>query len=204
MTRVKLCGLMRPQDAAAANDAAPDLAGMIVSPGFRRSVSRDIAAKIRRTLSKEISLCGVFVNASLEEIESYLAEGLINAVQLHGDEDNKFIDALRSAYPQIPVIKAFVIQGLDDIRKAEASHADLVLLDGGSGQGAAFDHSLLSGISRDYILAGGLDPDNVGNLVRYLRPWGVDTSSGIETDGEKDPKKMTTFVKNVRTEDSGV
>ena len=191
MTRVKLCGLMRPQDAAAANDAAPDLAGMIVSPGFRRSVSRDIAAKIRRTLSKEISLCGVFVNASLEEIESYLAEGLINAVQLHGDEDNKFIDA-------------FVIQGLDDIRKAEASHADLVLLDGGSGQGAAFDHSLLSGVSRDYILAGGLDPDNVGNLVRYLRPWGVDTSSGIETDGEKDPKKMTAFVKNVRTEDSGV
>lgn len=204
MTKVKLCGLMRMQDASAANEAAPDVAGMILSPGFRRSVSRDTAKQIRETLHRNIALCGVFVNASVEEIGSYLKEGLIDMVQLHGTEDDSFIDALRSAYPKTVIIKAFVIRSLQDIRHAEASHADFILLDGGTGEGAAFDHSLLSGIRRDYMLAGGLKSETVAPLVRRTRPWGVDTSSGIETDGQKDPEKMMAFVKNVRTEDSRV
>ncbi len=202
MTRVKLCGLMRPQDAEAANEAGPDFAGMILSPGFRRSVPRKTAAEIRRILRRDIVLCGVFVNPASEEIARYLNEGIIDAVQLHGREDDRFIDSLRSSYPSVPIIKAFVIRGPEDLRTAQESHADMILLDGGTGEGTSFDHRLLEGIRRDYILAGGLNPENAAGAVRDLHPFGLDTSSGIETDGQKDPAKMKAFVKAVRTEDS--
>ncbi len=201
MTLVKLCGLMREEDAAAANAAEPDLAGVILSPGFRRSVTHDTAREIRTVLKQTIPLCGVFVNAEPEEILSCISAGLIDAVQLHGKEDNAYIDALHQAVPGVTVIKAFLVRTPEDIQNANASHADLVLLDGGTGEGKGFDQSLTIGIRRPYLLAGGLNPENIAEAVRSLHPYGVDTSSGIETDRIKDPVKMKTFVQTVRTED---
>ena len=100
-----------------------------------------------------------------------------------------------------PIIKAFVIRSEDDVKRAEESSADYVLLDGGKGEGKAFDWSLLKEIKRPFFLAGGLNTENVAAAVKSLRPFAVDVSTGVETDGVKDTEKMTAFVAEVRKED---
>ena len=201
MTYVKLCGLRSWRDALAFNESGADLAGMILSPGFRRSITSGNARGIRQALRDEIPLCGVFVNAEIGRIVSYTEQGLIDVIQLHGQESNDYIDTLRVHCPLQKIIKAFVVKSPADIEQANHSHADLVLLDGGTGQGDGFDYSLLEGMRRPYVLAGGLNSTNVAAVIRRYHPYGVDTSSGIETDGKKDPKKMTAFVDAVRRED---
>jgi phosphoribosylanthranilate isomerase len=96
------------------------------------------------------------------------------------------------------VIKAFRIEGREDVTAARDSAADLVLLDGGTGDGRTFDWSIIEGFGRDYILAGGLTPQNVGEAVRTLRPYAVDTSSGVETEQFKDENKIGAFIKAAR------
>ena len=126
-------------------------------------------------------------------------DGVINIAQLHGDEDNDYIDRLRDLTDGVcPIIKAFKVRSENDILKASGSSADLVLLDSGTGSGKSFDVSLIGSFARPYLLAGGLTPDNVAEAVRTLRPYGVDVSSGIETDGHKDPDRMRKFMEAVR------
>ena len=120
--------------------------------------------------------------------------------QLHGDEDEAYLRRLW-ALTDRPLLQAFRIADGEDLRRAEGSSADLILLDAGAGDGAVFDWQLLRDWRRPYILAGGLNPENVKEAVRSLHPWGVDVSSGIETDGRKDPDKMAAFVRAVREED---
>ena len=197
MTKVKLCGLMRPQDAEAVSAAGADFAGMILSPGFRRTVTRETAAAIRRALSPAIPAAGVFVNAEIAEIAAYAESGIIQLVQLHGDESAEYLKSLRKIC-SLPIIKAFRMRSPADTEAANRSEADLVLLDAGTGTGQAFDRSLLRGIARPYILAGGLTPENVASAVAAYHPFGVDVSSGTETDGQKDPAKIAAFVRAVR------
>ena len=197
MTKIKMCGLMSAQDAEFANAVRPELAGMILSGGFRRSVTRETAKTIRRTLSKETPAVGVFVDAQLEEIAAYAERGIIQLVQLHGNEDAAYIRDLRLICT-LPVIKAYRIESAEDIRRAEHSDADIVLLDSGTGSGKTFDHALLAGITRPYFLAGGLTPENAAEAVRQFAPYGVDVSSGIETDGHKDAEKIRAFAAAVR------
>lgn len=197
MTKLKLCGLMRKADAEAVNAVRPDLAGMILSPGFRRSVTAETAAEIRRTLDRQIPAVGVFVNARIQEITAYASRCLIQLVQLHGDEDAAFIWQLRRVCT-LPVIKACRIQSADDLQKAAQSDADLVLLDSGTGTGQIFDWSLLKDFPRPYLLAGGLTPENAAAAIQALHPYGVDVSSGIETDGQKDPERIRKFAEIVR------
>ena len=98
-----------------------------------------------------------------------------------------------------PILQAFRVHTPVDLEKAQASSADYILLDSGDGgTGETFDWSLLAGATRPYFLAGGLDPENVGGTVEKLKPYAVDVSSGIETDGKKDPEKMRSFVRAVR------
>ena len=119
-------------------------------------------------------------------------------VQLHGSEDEAYIGRLRERTDKL-IIRAFRVDGEEDIQRAQASTADYVLLDSGSGgTGKAFDRELLARMNRPYFLAGGLDAATVGEAVRRWRPYAVDVSSGIETDGKKDPEKMRTFVERVR------
>ena len=121
-------------------------------------------------------------------------------VQLHGGEAEDDIARLRRLTDR-PIIKAFRIETADDIKAANQSTADYILLDSGAGTGTVFDWSLVNSIGRPYFLAGGLDADNVADAVKALRPFAVDVSSGIETDGLKDKAKMAAFIAAVRKED---
>lgn len=201
MTKIKICGLMSAQDAQYANEVRPDLAGMILAPKFRRTVSADTAREIRKALNPEIPAVGVFVNAQIQEITAFSERGIIQLVQLHGSEDAAYIRDLRMVCT-LPVIQAFQIHTADDICRAEQSDADIVLLDAGTGTGKTFDHTLLDGFSRPYFLAGGLYPENAAALTAQYRPYGVDVSSGVETDGRKDFVKMQAFVNAVRNDDA--
>ena len=98
----------------------------------------------------------------------------------------------------LPIIKAFKIRNANDVKAAESSAADMILLDSGEGSGELFDHSLLENISRPYFLAGGLDEDNIGSILNVLSPYAVDVSSGIELNGNKQLKRMQAFANAVR------
>ncbi len=202
MTKIKLCGLSRPQDIDAANRLLPDYIGFVFAPKSKRYVTPENAAALRARLRPEIKAVGVFVNEAPERIEELLTAGTIQIAQLHGTEDETYIRALQSRTDR-PVWKAFKAASAEALRAAEASCADLILLDNGpGGTGESFEWALLEGFcSRPYLLAGGLDPDNAGPAVRKFRPFGLDVSSGIETDRKKDPEKMERFVRAVRNAD---
>ena len=201
MTKIKLCGLTRPEDIAAANALKPEYIGFVFAPKSRRAVSREKAAELRAQLSPEIQTVGVFVNEAPETVARLLNEDLLDIAQLHGQEDAAYIARLRSLTPK-PLWQAFRVESAADLAAAARSTADMVLLDSGAGgTGTVFNWKLLQGFPRPYILAGGLDADNAADAVSRLHPDVVDVSSGIETAGRKDPAKMAAFVAAVRKQD---
>lgn len=205
MTKVKLCGLRTVEDILCVNEVKADIAGVIFTERFKRHVDEDTARKMKAALSPDIPLTGVFVDEPVSRIERLVRDGVIDYAQLHGSEDDAFIKELRmrcSGIKGFKIIKAFQIKSVSDLDTAGLSEADMVLLDGGTGEGRAFDRTLIKDFGRDYILAGGLAPDNVAEAVREFHPAAVDVSSGTETDGKKDPEKMKRFVMNVRSADS--
>ena len=196
--RIKICGLMRPQDIDMVNEICPDIAGFILASGRRRTVTPEQMRELTGRLKPEIRSAAVFLDQDIRWIADLAAEGLMDIIQLHGHEGNEEIRYLRSRTDKT-VIKALRIDSAEDIRRAEDSEADLVLLDhGAGGTGQAWDWSLLTGMKRPFILAGGLDPENVQEAVRKTQPFGVDVSSGVETDGCKDREKILRFVRAVR------
>ena len=202
MTRIKLCGLSRPRDIEWANALGPDYIGFVFAPGSKRYVSPERAGALREGLDRGIRAVGVFVNAAPEAVAALLNDGIIDLAQLHGGEDGEYIKALR-ALTDKPLIQAFRIDGPADLHRARLSVADHILLDNGpGGTGAAFDWALLKGFYRPCVLAGGLGPENVARAIKAVRPFAVDVSSGIETDGVKDILKMTAFVNAVRHEEA--
>ena len=201
MTMVKLCGIFRNEDVAAVNEARPDMCGFIVDyPKSHRSLDPVRLRALSSQVSPGITRVGVFVDADIETIVGLAAEGVIDAAQLHGSEDAAYVRTLRERTP-IGVIQAFQVHGAQDIARAQASPADMVLLDAGQGAGTAFDWSLVEGITRPFMLAGGLGPNNVSAAIMQLRPWGVDMSSSLETGRLKDPEKMVAAVAAVRSTD---
>lgn len=200
MTKIKLCGLSRPCDIEAANQLKPDYIGFVFAPKSKRYVTYRKAAELKSRLSPEIKAVGVFVNECPQETAKLLKNGIIDMVQLHGGEAEDDIARLRRLTDR-PIIKAFRIETAYDIKAANQSTADYILLDSGAGTGMVFDWSLVNSIGRPYFLAGGLDADNVADAVKALRPFAVDVSSGIETDGLKDKAKMAAFIAAVRKED---
>ena len=200
MTRIKLCGLTRPCDIEAANRLKPDYIGFVFAIKSRRYVSPEQAEALKKQLSPEIRAVGVFVSEDPETVAGLLNRGIIDLAQLHGSEDEAYLTRLRELTDR-PLLQAFRVAGEEDLHRAESSSADGILLDAGAGDGAVFDWKLLKGWSRPYFLAGGLEPGNVREAIWILQPWGVDVSSGIETDGKKDPEKMAAFVTAVREED---
>ena len=139
---------------------------------------------------------GVFVDETMENIIAAVKMGVVKMVQLHGSESEDFVSELKSR--GIPVIKAFQVGAAEDIAAAERSCADMVLLDSGKGSGQTFDWSLVGSIKRPYLLAGGITAENAAQAIRQLRPFGVDASSCLETDGFKDIAKMKAFAQAVR------
>lgn len=198
MTRIKLCGMARMADIDAVNELMPEYIGFIFVPGRRRNIAPELAAELKRRLLPGIQAVGVFINEEPDRVAQFLREGLIDIAQLHGTEDEDYIKRLRGLTKK-PLIKAFRIETEEDIRRAEASTADYVLLDSGiGGTGRVFDWTLLQQMKRPYFLAGGLTAENVRPAVERLRPYAVDVSSGIEIDGLKDQMKMREFVRQVR------
>lgn len=196
--RIKLCGLTRPCDIEAVNDLRPDYIGFVFAKKSRRYVSPEQAAELKSLLRPGILAVGVFVDEEIGQITALLSSGVIDLAQLHGGEDETCIERMRERTDR-PIIKAFRVEGEEDIEKAQASAGDYVLLDsGGGGTGKAFDRELLARIDRPYFLAGGLDASTVGEAVKRWRPYAVDVSSGIETDGVKDAEKMRRFMEAVR------
>ena len=201
MTKIKLCGLTRPEDIAAANALKPEYIGFVFAAKSKRAVSREMAAALKAQLLPQIQAVGVFVNEAPETVADLLNAGIIDIAQLHGQEDAAYIARLRGLTAR-PLWQAFRVTDAASLAKAQKSPADLVLLDSGTGgTGTTFDWTLLEKFDRPYLLAGGLGPDNAADAVRQLHPYAVDVSSGIETAGKKDPAKMAAFVAAVRKND---
>lgn len=198
MTGIKICGLSRMQDIDYANLAKPDYIGFIINfPKSHRNVDPSRAAELREKLDHGIRAAGVFVDQPLGEVADAAARIGLDVIQLHGHEDDRYIEEIRSL-TGLPVWKAFKVRGEEDLRAAERSCADEVLLDNGYGTGESFDWTAVTDFARPFILAGGLTPENIPEAVHLLSPELVDISSGVETDRRKDCSKMIAAVNAVR------
>lgn len=203
MVKIKICGLKRTCDIDFVNEGKPDFCGFIINvPKSRRSVRPEEVQRLTGRLHDSIIPVGVFVDSPIETILSLLKDGAIRAVQLHGHEDDNYVNTLRQELNTLytPVIQAFPVASLQDAQAAARSRADYILLDNGAGgTGISFDWTLLSGVSRPFFLAGGLTPDNLTEAVKKVRPYAVDLSSGAETDGAKDKHKILAAIAAVRS-----
>ncbi len=198
--KIKICGLYRGEDIEAVNRYQPDYAGFVFYPPSHRYVSKSQMQVWRERLDRRIPAVGVFVDLPEQEVADYWKEGLIQILQLHGHENEKYIHKLRELAPGCEVWKAFRIRTAADLETAQASSADHVLLDNGYGTGQCFDWKLMKnrGLSRPFLLAGGLNAENIGEAARNFSPWGLDVSSGAETDKKKDPEKIRKIIEMVR------
>lgn len=199
MTKIKLCGLSRLSDIEAVNELRPEYIGFVFVNTSKRYITLEKAEELKRKLNSKIKAVGVFANEAPEQIAEFCRKGIVDMVQLHGEEDEKDIRRLKSLIVQ-PIIKAFCIKTVEDVVKAKRCSADYILLDSGAGTGLTFDWKQIQNIERPYFLAGGLHIGNIENAVEQLSPYAVDVSSGIETDGWKDKKKMEALIAAVRKE----
>lgn len=201
MTKIKLCGLRRAEDITFANELLPNYVGFVFAKTSKRYVLPEDAALLSQMLQPQIVSVGVFVDEPMERVVSLLESGVIGMAQLHGAETPDYVHQLKSK-TQASIIQAFRVATMQDVQRAEQTEADFILLDHGTGgTGEAFDWSLLDGIVRPYFLAGGLSAENVGEAIRRFKPFAVDSSSKLETDGVKDYNKMKAFVEAVRQND---
>ncbi len=203
MVKVKICGIKTLQDVEFVNRQKPDFTGFVFYPLSKRYVSLITARSLKAKLNKKIKSIGVFVNAPPEEIAAAAELGIIDLVQLHGDEGNAYIAELKKIC-KLPIIKAVQVQDENDIKRADYYNCDYLLFDTYSqsargGTGRQFNTKLLKGVKihKAYFIAGGLDPENVRRAIKGLKPYAVDVSSGVETDG-KDSKKIKAFIKQVK------
>ena len=188
--KIKICGLSRDCDIRFVNEALPDYAGFILMfPGSRRNVFLETAAALRKQLNPAIRAVGVFVDRTEEEVLTAADYVGVDVIQLHGHESETYIRSLKEKTSR-PIWKAFRVRTKDDVREAAESQADAILLDNGYGTGESFDWTLLAGLSRPFYLAGGLTPETICEAERLLKPELVDISSGVETDGYKDRRKI--------------
>ncbi len=199
---IKICGLKTQDDIAYVNEFKPDYIGFVFAKGRKRTIDGETARLLKEHLDKGIKAVGVFVDDPLDEVLSLLEDNIIDMAQLHGDEDEAYIKGLKEKTDK-PVIKAFVVKEDTDIGLINNSSADMILLDSGQGSGKKLNEALIRSVKRDYILAGGLSPENVDGVLlnRSNRLIGLDVSSGVETDGAKDREKIELFIKRVRNEE---
>lgn len=201
MTKIKLCGLRTLEDVKLVNELLPDCCGFILSKGFGRTVALDDFKKLSAAVDKRIKKVGVFVNEPTESILSFAP--FLDAVQLHGSEPPKAASDIKSK-TGLFIIKAAKAAKASEIKAYDYYPCDMLLIDayvkgewGGTGSLLNVDEIIKSGLKRPFFAAGGLDTENVGEVIKKLSPYGVDCSSGIETDGKKDRAKAKAFVKAV-------
>ncbi len=204
MVKVKICGIKNLQDVQAVNRHKPDFAGFVFYPLSKRYVSLIVARRLKAALNRHIKTVGVFVNAPVEEIAAAAELGIIDWVQLHGDEGNAYIAELKKIC-KLPIIKAVRVQDENDIKRADYYDCDYLLFDTYSqsaygGTGRQFNTQLLKSVKihKPYFIAGGLNAENVRHALKGLKPFAADVSGGVETDGGKDAAKIKAFIKQVK------
>ena len=200
MTKIKLCGIKCEEDIKVVNEVLPDYIGFVFAGKSKRYISFDKAKKLKNQLDDRIKAVGVFVNDDIENIAYLVKNKIIDIVQLHGNEDESYINTLKTKI-NVPIIYAYQIKSKADIKSIN-KNTDFILLDAGAGCGETFDEALLEGFDNEYFLAGGLSVDNIKKKIMKLHPYGVDVSSGIETEGKKDAAKTIKFVSLVREVDN--
>ena len=201
MARIKICGLMRDEDIYAVNRVLPDYIGFVFAKS-RRQVDGERAKAMKALLNPSIKAVGVFVNEEMDRIIQLCESGAIDLVQLHGDENGDYIKALKSRVPN-RIIKAVRVRSPEDVKRAVEFSCDYLLLDtwheqhyGGTGN--VFDWSLVPKTIKPFFLAGGINSANIAQAIEKLSPYAVDVSSGVETDGYKDPAKILQIVSRAR------
>ena len=197
MTKIKICGLTRPCDIDAVNFAMPDYIGFVFA-NSRRRVSPGQAMELRKRLNKEITPVGVFVDETIEHVLSLIQYGVIEVIQLHGAEDEGYIQRLKEMTDK-PIIKAIAVNKSGSVQKWAGTCADYILLDnknGGTGQ--TFDWGLIGEADKPCFLAGGLNAANVKRAIIETDPFAVDVSSGVEENGLKDFAKINEFIRSIR------
>ena len=220
--KIKMCGISKVETIPAVVEAQPDYMGLVFAPS-KRQVTVDQAKILVSELHKQyanrynrnviqwsndvvqefIKTVGIFVNETLDNLVTIATEVNLDAVQLHGDEDEAFIQSLKER-TNVEVWKAVQIRSAADAEAWIDSSADMLLFDAyhkdeRGGMGEVFDWSCLDEFERPFMLAGGIDSTNVARAIRTVRPYGIDISSGIETEGVKDDEKIKAFTNIVRT-----
>lgn len=216
--KVKMCGISKVETIPAVVEAKPDYMGLVFAPS-KRQVTVDqakiLVEELHRGYAKKygsdtehdkndtIKTVGVFVNETVDDLVTIANEANLDAVQLHGDEDEAFIQSLKER-TNVEVWKAVQIRSAADVGRWIDSSADMLLFDAyhkdeRGGTGEVFDWSSLDAFERPFMLAGGIDSTNVARAIRTVRPYGIDISSGIETNGVKDDEKITAFTKIVKS-----
>jgi len=198
MTKIKICGLSCLVDIDVVNSAKPDYIGFVFAES-KRQVDFETAKRLKSALNQEIKAVGAFVNQPVEEITALANARIIDIIQIHGDEDEEYISKLRAAV-SLPIIKAMRIRQKSDIKKTTADFALFDTYDKNQygGSGLSFNWELLQGYEGDFFLAGGLQSDNIEAAIKSVNPFCVDISSGVETNGKKDQKKILEIVEKVR------
>ena len=199
-TKIKICGLKRIEDVISVNVAEPDYCGFIFNvSGSRRSIGAEQLNILVDMLNPEIVPIGVFVNEKTDVILRIVRESGIRMVQLHGQENGEIIHTIQSK-AQVPVIKAVSVRSKEDVRSAVLSPSDYLLFDcGEGGTGQTFDWNLLEDIPRPYFMAGGIGTHNMEEVLRRFSPFALDVNSSVETDRQKDGKKILAAVRMLRT-----
>ncbi len=195
--KIKICGLFREEDIDAVNFNKIDFAGFIFAESPRR-VDFMLAKKLKKKLDKNIKSVGIFVNEKIEEILKLYEAEIIDIAQLHGNEDEKFIEKLKNN-SNLKIIKTAKV----GITKDFPDNADWILFDtpnknlmGGTGE--TFDWSLIPNLNKPVFLAGGLNYNNIREAIRTVHPFAVDINSGVETNRRKDFQKITDIVNLIR------
>lgn len=191
MVKIKICGLRRLEDIEIVNKYKPDYIGFVFADS-KRKVSHEQASKMKDYLSSDVISVGVFVNADCEEILKLYNDGIIDMAQLHGDENEEYINYLKEkTNNELKIIKAIEMSHDNDLFNYDDSQADFLLLDSGKGSGKTFDWSLIrKDLKKDFFLAGGINSENAVQAIDEFSPYAIDLSSSLEVDGFKDEKKV--------------
>ena len=196
MKKIKICGLKRREDIEYVNKYQPDYIGFVFA-GKKRKLTYDQVVDLKKYLTSSIQVVGVFVNEDISFVEKLVKEHVIDLVQLHGQEDQKYIQALKEKV-DVSIIKAIQIKNEDSFN--EHYDVDYYLYDHGTGgTGESFDWSMLKEVDKPVFLAGGINLLNVDDALKK-NVYALDVSSGVETDGFKDEKKIKKIVRRVRNE----
>ena len=205
MTRIKICGITRAEDAQAAAQAGADAVGLVFYGRSPRHVGIAQAAQLAAALPPFVTGVGLFVNAEAAFVREVLAQVPLDLLQFHGDESPEYCAQFARPYIKAIRVRAGVdlLQCASDFRGARGLLLDAHVEGVPGGTGATFDWNLVPrSLPLPVILSGGLDADNVAAAIRQVRPWAVDVSSGVEASrGIKDVAKIARFIREVKQED---